>query len=162
MSAAPEHRWADLVETMTRQGLTLGCAESLTAGLVAATIADVPGASSVLRGGVVAYATDLKASVLGVEPALLAERGAVDPDVATAMARGVCRVTGSGLGLATTGVAGPDLQDGHPVGEVHVAVVWPERSLVRRRALHLSGDRAAVRRGAVDAVLELLAQTVGA
>ena len=75
-----------------------------------------------LRGGVVAYATDLKAALLDVDPALLDAAGPVHPDVAAQMARGVRSRLGADLGLATTGVAGPDPQDGHPPGEVHVAV----------------------------------------
>lgn len=104
---------------------TLAVAESLTGGLVVSTVVGVPGASAVLRGGVVAYATDLKSAVLGVDPALLAARSPVDPDVAEQMAVGVARLMGADYGLATTGVAGPDPQDGHPVGEVYVAVVGP-------------------------------------
>nr|WP_245993396.1 nicotinamide-nucleotide amidohydrolase family protein [Xylanimonas allomyrinae] len=140
------------------RGWTLAVAESLTGGLVAAALVDVPGASSVLRGGVVAYATDLKASLLGVDAALLAERGAVDPDVATAMAAGVRRVARSDVGLATTGVAGPDAQDGQAPGVVYVAVVTPERTDVRR--LDLAGDRAAIRCGAVGGVLDLAAEVL--
>ena len=101
----------------------------------------------------VAYATDLKASLLGVDAGLLARRGAVDPDVATAMADGVRRAVGADVGLATTGVAGPEPQDGKAPGLVYVAVVTPEGEHVRR--LDLRGDRPAVRQGAVDGVLTL-------
>lgn len=159
-AAGPDPRWVRLVGDLAALGRTVACAESLTAGLVTATIADVPGASAVLRGGVVAYATEVKAAVLGVDPVLLDERGAVDADVALAMAAGVCRLVGADLGVATTGVAGPDPQDGRPVGRVHVAVVWPGRSDRRAEVLDLPGDRAAVRRGAADAALALLATVV--
>lgn len=140
------------------RGWTIGVAESLTAGLVAAELATVPGASTVLRGGVVAYATDLKASLLGVDRHLLAVRGAVDADVARAMAVGVRRTTGADVGLATTGVAGPEPQDGREPGVVFVAVSTPRGTVVR--GCELDGDRAAVRRATVDAVLALSLEAV--
>jgi nicotinamide-nucleotide amidase len=149
---------ARLVDALAARGWTVGIAESLTGGLVAAAVVDVPGASRVLRGAVVAYATDLKASVLGVDPALLARRGAVDPDVAAQMAAGAARVLGADVGLATTGVAGPDPQDGHPPGLVHVAVRTPEGASVR--SVRLEGGRDAVRQGSAHAVIELAVRLV--
>ncbi|NNU28243.1 CinA family protein [Isoptericola sediminis] len=149
----------DVLGAVAARGWTLGVAESLTAGMVAAELATVPGASAVLRGGVVAYATDLKASLLGVDRALLASRGAVDADVAGAMAQGARAATGADVGLATTGVAGPDPQDGRPPGLVFVAVATPEGTAVRR--CDLTGDRPAVRSGAVAAVLDLCRTTLG-
>ncbi len=146
-------RAAALLDVLGRRGWTLAVAESLTGGLVCATLVEVAGASAVLRGGVVAYATDLKGTLLDVDRALLAARGAVDPDVATAMAAGVRARLGADVGLATTGVAGPTAQDGHPPGTVHVAVVTPSGAAVG--SLHLAGDRPAVRAAAVRAVLDL-------
>jgi nicotinamide-nucleotide amidase len=102
-------------------GLTLAVAESLTGGQLAAALTCVPGASAVFRGSVTAYATDLKAAILGVDGALLAEVGPVHAEVARQMAWGVRRVCSADLGIATTGVAGPDAQDGRPVGTVFVA-----------------------------------------
>jgi nicotinamide-nucleotide amidase len=134
-------------------GGTLGVAESLTGGALTARLVDVPGASVVLRGAVVAYATDLKAGILGVPSGLLREHGAVHPAVAAAMAAGAARVLGASWGLATTGVAGPAEQDGQPVGTVHVAVSGPGGRVV---SLHLPGGRAQVRAGAAEAALELL------
>jgi len=148
VSRAPE-----LLAAVGARGWTLAVAESLTGGLVSATLVDVPGASAVLRGAVVAYSTDLKATLLGVDPVLLEQRGAVDPDVARAMAIGVRARLGADVGLATTGVAGPDPQDGHPPGTVHVAVSTPDGTHVR--SLRLAGDRAAVRALSADAVLAL-------
>jgi nicotinamide-nucleotide amidase len=150
---------AALVVELAARGQTIAVAESLTGGLVCATLVDVAGVSAVLRGGVVVYATDLKASLAGVPDDLLDERGAVDPDVALALAAGVRERCGADWGLATTGVAGPDPQDGVPVGTVYVAVVGAGTREVRRLAL--DGDRQAVRTGAVAAVLDLLA-TAGA
>lgn len=147
----------DLVEEYARLGWTIAVAESLTAGLVAARIASVPGASAVLRGGVVAYATDLKAELLGVDRDLLARVGAVDPDVARAMAEGVRMRLGATVGLATTGVAGPDPQDGHPPGVVWIGVATPSGSTVRGLELPADGDavarRAAIRSATVSEVL---------
>lgn len=150
---------AALLDALAARGWTLAVAESLTGGLVAADLVAVPGASTVLRGAVVAYATDVKASLLGVDAGLLARRGAVDPQVATAMAEGARAGLGADVGLATTGVAGPAAQDGHPPGTVHVAVVTPDASRVR--SLQVPGDRADVRAAACAAVLALAFEAVG-
>ncbi|GAA1970056.1 CinA family protein [Isoptericola halotolerans] len=147
-----------ILEAAGRHGWTIGVAESLTGGLVTAALVEVPGASSVLRGAVVAYATELKATLLDVDGDLLAERGAVDPDVARAMADGVRRATGADVGLATTGVAGPEPQDGRPPGLVYVAVVTPAAAAVRR--LDVQADRMGVRTAAVGAVLGLATELV--
>jgi nicotinamide-nucleotide amidase len=151
---------ADLVTRLTAAGQTVAVAESLTGGLVVAGLTDVAGASAVVRGGVLAYATDLKAQVLGVDEGLLARVGAVDADVAEQMASGVRSLMGATYGLATTGVAGPDQADGKPVGAVYVAVVGPDTSRVR--ALSLSGDRGQIRANSVLAVLALLAEELDA
>ena len=145
---------ADLVSVLTGRGQTVACAESLTGGLVCAALTDVPGASAVVRGAVVSYATALKATLLGVDPDLLARTGAVDAEVARQMAQGVCRVLASDWGVATTGVAGPDPQDGAAVGTVFVAVAGPGGSRVTEG--HFDGDRAAIRAAAVTAALALL------
>ncbi|MFD9904940.1 CinA family protein [Streptomyces sp. NPDC059063] len=110
---------------MRERGETLAVAESLTGGLVAAEVTAVPGASRAFRGAVTAYATELKRDVLGVDGALLAARGAVDAEVALQMAAGARRLLGADWGVATTGVAGPEPQDGQPVGTVFVAVAGP-------------------------------------
>ncbi|MFJ2192697.1 CinA family protein [Kitasatospora sp. NPDC087861] len=141
-------------EALRARGGTLAVAESLTGGLLAAALVDVPGASATFRGSVTAYATELKASVLGVDEGLLAVYGPVHPVVAGQMAEGVRRLLGATYGLATTGVAGPDPQDGQPVGTVHLAVAGPEGTLVS--SPRLSGGRARIRHGAVTAALELL------
>ncbi len=155
----PPRAARDLLALLAARGWSLAVAESLTGGQVTATLVDVPGASAVLRGGVVAYATDLKASVLGVDRDLLAARGPVDADVACAMADGVRARLRADVGLATTGVAGPGPQDRHPAGTVHVAVAGPAGT--RTRALRLPGDRAAVRTGATAAVLALAVEALG-
>jgi nicotinamide-nucleotide amidase len=151
---------AGVVEDLAARGETLAVAESLTGGALAAAVVDVPGASAVFRGGVVSYATDLKHALLGVDADLLAREGAVDPEVARQMAEGVRERLGSTWGAATTGVAGPDPQDGRPPGLVFVAVAGPSASLVER--LTLQGGRAAVRAATVAAALEAVRRAVGA
>ncbi|MFF3850420.1 CinA family protein [Streptomyces sp. NPDC002328] len=152
----------DVVRLLTVRGETLAVAESLTGGLVAAEITAVPGASKAFRGSVTAYATSLKQELLGVDADLLAARGAVDPQVAAQMAAGVRKALGADWGIATTGVAGPDPQDGQPVGTVFVAVDGPfgagprSASGGKTEALRLNGDRAEIRRESVRSVLAVL------
>jgi nicotinamide-nucleotide amidase len=142
-------------ERLSASGQTLAVAESLTGGLLAATIVTVPGVSATFRGGLVVYATDLKATLAGVPEDLLAERGPVDPDVARALAAGAARRCAADWGLATTGVAGPGPSDGHPAGEVYLGLAGPGLQPIAER-LNLGGDRPAVRAGAVDRALALL------
>ncbi len=168
----------EIIGLLTERGQSAAVAESLTGGLLAAALTGIPGASAAFRGGVVAYATDLKAAVLGVPADLLARHGAVHPDVAAAMAVGVRRLMGATVGAATTGVAGPDPADGQPVGTVHIAVsIGPgegESGLARPsarpgrgrpaaagcgtvvRSLALHGSRAEIRRETVTQCLRLL------
>jgi nicotinamide-nucleotide amidase len=146
---------AGLVAELIARGQTLAVAESLTGGLLAASIVDIPGCSAVFRGGLVVYATDLKAALAGVPVHLLAERGPVDPEVALALARGARDRCSADWGLGTTGVAGPDAQHGKPPGTAFVAVAGPHRGHVR--ALALAGDRPAIRAATVAAALDLLA-----
>ncbi|MFI8214141.1 CinA family protein [Streptomyces sp. NPDC085932] len=152
----------DVVRLLTVRGETLAVAESLTGGLVAADITSVPGASKVFRGSVTAYATELKQELLGVDATLLAARGAVDPQVAAQMAAGVRKALGADWGIATTGVAGPDPQDGQAVGTVFVAVDGPlapdsgSAGGGKVEGLRLNGDRAEIRRESVRSVLALL------
>ncbi|WP_370524247.1 CinA family protein [Cellulomonas sp. APG4] len=148
-----------LVAALVAGRLTVAVAESLTGGSVCDALVAVPGASRCVRGAVVAYATDLKARLLGVDAGLLARVGAVHAEVAAAMARGVRDELGADVGLATTGVAGPDPQDGHEPGTFHVAVCGPDGvvgTVTRRPG---PGDRrlsrADVRASARDAVLAL-------
>ena len=111
-----------VLDLLRAGGQTVAVAESLTGGLVAAALTDVPGSSAVFRGGVIAYATELKADLLGVDAMMLRRHGAVYPPVAAAMAEGVRARLGATYGLATTGVAGPEPSDGQPVGTAHIAV----------------------------------------
>jgi nicotinamide-nucleotide amidase len=143
-----------VVERLTARGQTVAVAESLTGGLVAAALTSVPGASVVLRGGIVAYATDLKAALLGVPGDLLARRGPVDPEVAAAMAAGARARLGATYGMSTTGVAGPGAADGKPQGTVFIAVDGPAGAV--GSGFQLTGDRQQVREQVVQLVLSLL------
>ena len=149
------------IELLVARRLTVATAESLTGGLLCGALTDVAGASAVVRGAVVAYATDLKESVLGVGADVLARPGgAVQGEVAAQMAIGVCRVLGSGVGVATTGVAGPEPQDGQPVGKVFAAVAV--EGLVEVRRLELDGTRAEIRDATVLAALSLVVDQLAA
>ncbi|UNX56347.1 nicotinamide-nucleotide amidohydrolase family protein [Georgenia sp. TF02-10] len=148
-----------MLARLRADGATLAVAESLTGGQLCAALVAVPGASAVLRGAVVAYATDVKADVLGVDAGLLARHGPVHPEVAAQLADGVARLLGASHALATTGVAGPGPADGQPAGTVHVAARGPGAH--RTRSLRLAGTRPAVRSAATAAALALLGALLG-
>ena len=154
VSVMGDEQVAQLIADLTRRGLSIATAESLTGGGLVARLVDVPGASHVVRGGVCTYAVDTKASVLGVSESRLTLTGPVDEQVARQMAVGVRSLCGASIGLSTTGVAGPGPADGFPAGTVHIACAHPAG--VEHRLLHLEGDRAQVRAGAIDAALTLL------
>jgi nicotinamide-nucleotide amidase len=120
-------------------GATLATAESLTGGRLAAAVTAVPGASASYLGGVVSYATELKESLLGVPAGLVEQYGVVSAECARAMAEGCRGVTGATYALATTGVAGPDSQEGKPVGTVFVGLAGPDG--VSALTMELVGDR---------------------
>jgi nicotinamide-nucleotide amidase len=149
---------ADLVAACASQGLSIATAESLTAGLVSASIADVPGCSVVFRGGVVAYATDVKGSVLGLSADELEH--VVSERVAAELARQACRLLDADLGISTTGVAGPDPLDGQEPGSVWIAVHDRTTSRTHTRHLALSGNRAEIRLGATAAAISLATELV--
>jgi PncC family amidohydrolase len=143
----------EILRLLAENGETVAAAESLTGGLVAAALTDVPGSSKAFRGGVVAYATELKAELLGVDSDMLEDHGPVYAPVAAAMADGVRKLLGATVGVATAGVAGPDPADGFAPGTVHIAVSLAEDTVVRTMAL--TGNRDEVRRLTVERVLGL-------
>lgn len=154
---------SEVLAALIERGWTLGIAESLTGGALAAEFVSVPGASASLRGAIVAYATPVKHTLLGVDEGLLGAHGPVHPDVALQMAAGVRRalqVSGvpADVGVSTTGIAGPESPDGQPVGTVHIAVVTPDSSV--SEAFRFDGDRAQVRAQTVDAALVMLARVL--
>ncbi|MCW2878893.1 MAG: competence/damage-inducible protein cinA [Sphaerisporangium sp.] len=146
---------ADVLSLLVRREATVAVAESLTGGLIGATLTTPSGASAAFRGGVIAYATDLKAGLLDVPKDLLDREGAVHPEVAAAMAAGVRLLAGATYGLAVTGVAGPDEQDGKAVGTVHIAVSGPDGAIWQRDLL-LPGSREEIRETTVREGLDLL------
>ncbi|KAG7293375.1 hypothetical protein NEMBOFW57_003423 [Staphylotrichum longicolle] len=136
----------DVIRLLRAANQTVGVAESLTAGLVMSALTSVPGASAAFRGGVVSYATPLKETLLGVDAELIAREGVIHPDVAAQMAEGARRATTptatsleeeeavtttttttttTTWGIGTTGVAGPDKQDGKPAGTVYIGIASP-------------------------------------
>lgn len=148
---------AAVLTRLTERGWTVAVAESLTGGLLAAALVSVAGASASFRGGIVSYATDLKHTLLGVDAVLLATHGAVHPDVARQMADGVRRVCArdgvpTDVGIATTGIAGPESPDGQPVGTVHIGVAVPAGTRVL--SLLLDGDRDTLRSQTVQRALQ--------
>jgi nicotinamide-nucleotide amidase len=138
---------------LRERGLTMATAESVTGGLIASRLTDVPGASDVFRGSVVSYASDVKYDVLGVP-----DGPVVSAEAAEAMAVGACRVLGADVALAVTGVAGPDEQEGMPVGTVFLAVA--EGDQAQSVMVRLPGDRARVRQFATISVLDLLRRSL--
>ncbi|WP_433439646.1 CinA family protein [Nonomuraea sp. CA-141351] len=146
---------AEVLSMLVSRSATVAVAESLTGGLIGAAITSVSGSSKAFRGGVISYATDLKHELLGVPGELLRREGAVHPDVAAAMAAGVARLCGATYGLAVTGVAGPESQDGKPVGTVYAAVCGPGETMWGRE-LRLTGSRERIRVRTVDEAVDLL------
>ncbi|GEP48190.1 CinA family protein [Microbacterium saccharophilum] len=147
-----------LIARLKDLGWSVGIAESLTGGLVVSSLVSVAGASAVVRGGIVAYATDVKESLLGVDATLLEAHGPVHPRVARQMADGVRRAVGrdgipADVGIATTGIAGPLSPDGQPVGTVHIAISTPLGSRVE--SFQLGGDREDIRSEAAARALRL-------
>lgn len=155
---SPGSAAAGVVHRLAQRHETLATVESLTGGLLAASIVEIAGVSEIYRGGLVVYATELKGTLAGVPADLLHERGPVDPDVAAALAEGGRQRCGADWGVATTGVAGPEPQDGKPVGLVYVAVAGPNGGEVRQ--LDLGGGRDHVRAAAVVEALRLLAERI--
>jgi nicotinamide-nucleotide amidase len=143
-----------VIDLLTIQSMTVAVAESLTGGLVLARLTSVPGASAVVKGGVVSYSASVKEEVLGVDGVLLRERGPVNKQVAEEMAEHVAALCGSDIGLATTGVAGPGDQDGIAAGTYWVALNSEGNQEAQKH--RVSGDRRSVRSAAVVSVLHLL------
>ena len=153
---------SEVLEALAAQNLHLAVAESLTGGLLTSAFVDVPGASKVLLGSIVAYQSDLKSQLLGVSRALIQEQGAVDPEVVAQMAAGIraklasktATLESSVVGIATTGVAGPDSQDGKPVGTVYIGISSSVGDYVY--PFEFEGSRREIRGAAVSAALGAL------
>lgn len=151
---------AELVTAAVAANITVATAESLTGGMVAATLVQVPGSSAMLQGGVIAYHNELKERLLGVSPELLRDKGAVDPQVACAMALGVCAAAGARVGISTTGVAGPEPHQGKDVGHVYIGVAFDGEA--QSYEYHFAGDREIIRVAATQEAISLLEQVIKA
>lgn len=154
VDAAAAHR------LLLERGLTVAVAESLTGGLLSAALTETAGSSETFRGGLVVYATDLKAVLADVPRPLLEAQGPVSADVAAALARGARQRLAADLGIGITGVAGPDAVGEHPAGAVFVAVAGD--GLGEVSSLSLTGSRSQIRAAAVQAALSLLAAVLQA
>ena len=147
-------------ELLRERSATVATAESLTGGRLAAALTAVPGASQTYVGGVVTYATSMKLDVLGVPPGLVATHGVISSECALARARGVVGLTGATYAISTTGVAGPDAQEGHAPGTVHVGLVGPD--VATALALELVGSRSVISDRTCEEALSALADILGA
>jgi PncC family amidohydrolase len=150
---------ATLMATLTVRGDTLATAESITGGLLAGLLTGVPGASAVYLGGVVSYATAVKKDLLRVPGDIVETHGVVSARCAEAMAFGVRELVRATYALSTTGVAGPESQEGKPVGTVYVGLSGPDGT--RSVALHLDGDRAEIRQNTCAAAISELLSALG-
>lgn len=152
--------WQPVLDRLTASGDTVATAESLTGGRLAVRLTDVPGSSAAFAGGVVSYATEVKVDVLDVSADVVDQHGVVSAECAAAMAEGVRRLLGTTYGISTTGVAGPDPQEGKPVGTVFVGIAGPDGT--ETVALDLEGDRATIQEATVDRALSALSAMMGA
>ncbi len=142
-------------EALAERGLTLAAMESCTGGLLSDTITNVPGSSRYFRGGIVSYATEIK-EMMGVDPAIIAEHGVVSAETAAAMAAAVRQRLDADIGVGITGVAGPDPQDGVPVGQVYIALDGGENFPPQALAFQFNQSRTAIKRRAVTQSIMLL------
>ena len=148
-----------IVNTLRERSETLSTAESLTAGDLSSAIVTIAGASDVFVGGVTAYRDEIKISHLGVDPRLIAAHSSISEQVAVAMARGAQKSFGTTWAISTTGVAGPNPLDGHPVGTVWVAIEGPISQSIE---LALSGERESVRNAAAASAIASFARILRA
>ncbi|TMD39898.1 MAG: CinA family protein [Chloroflexi bacterium] len=147
-----------LGDQLRQRDLTVAVAESMTAGLLAATLADLPESSKRFLGGVVSYTADKKMELLGIPEAVISKDGVVSQATARLMAEGARRLLGAGLAISITGVAGPEEQDGKPVGLTYIGVSVDGKTQVRE--YHWPGGRATNRVASVEAAIELAADVL--
>lgn len=150
---------AQLARALAARGLSLSTAESLTCGLIASKMGEVPGVSAVYAGGIVSYMPQMKVDLLGVSESLIDAEGTVSAACCEQMVRGLMERTGTDLGVAATGNAGPDPSEGKPVGLVYLGV--GTRDGVTVREYHFEGDRASIREKAATEALKLALEVLG-
>jgi len=143
----------ELIQKLSQQHLTISVAESLTGGLVAASLTQIPGASAVFKGGIIAYGDEIKQQVLKVDPALITKFTSISDPVAQSMATNVREIMNTDIGIATTGVAGPDKSDGFAPGIVFVAISIGDHKICQK--LELVGDRTQIRDQSVNEIFKL-------
>ena len=138
-----DHTAKSLIQKLTELGIRISSAESLTGGMLAAELVSVPGASKAFVEGIVAYAASAKEHTLGVSREILNKHGTISPQAAEAMAEGAVRLSGADMGISTTGNAGPDADEGKPVGLVYISVYY--RGSFHTKEHHLTGTRNEIR-----------------
>jgi nicotinamide-nucleotide amidase len=143
----------ELIQKLSQQHLTISVAESLTGGLVAASLTQIPGASAVFKGGIIAYRDEIKRQVLKVDPALITKFTSISEPVAQSMATNIREIMNTDIGIATTGVAGPDKSDGFAPGIVFVAISIGDHKICQK--LELVGDRTQIRDQSVNEIFKL-------
>jgi len=143
----------ELIQKLGQRHLTISVAESLTGGLVAASLTQIPGASAVFKGGIIAYGDEIKQQVLKVDPALITKFTSISEPVAQSMATNVREIMNTDIGIATTGVAGPDKSDGFAPGIVFVAISIGDHKICQK--LELVGDRTQIRDQSVNEIFKL-------
>ena len=148
-----------LIRGLQAQGLTVATCESLTGGMICAALVDVPGASRVVRGGLITYQTDTKSLLAGVDAGLIETHGVVSAEVARAMAAGARDTLHEDIAVSATGMASPGEIGDPPAGTVFVGLA--SAAGVQAVELHLTGDRQAVRQQTVDAAIKLIGQEIG-
>ena len=149
----------EIIQILGQRHLTISVAESLTGGLVAASLTQIPGASAVFKGGIIAYRDETKEQVLKVDPALITKFTSISEPVAQSMATNIREIMNTDIGIATTGVAGPDKSEGFAPGIVFVAISIGDHNICQK--LELVGDRTQIRDQSVNAIFKLtLSQVV--
>lgn len=145
----------EIIDALRQRNETLSTAESLTAGAVSSAIVRIPGASEVFTGGITAYSDEIKISHLFVDPQIISKHTSISQEVAIAMAQGAMRSFGTTWAIATTGVAGPNPVDSHPVGAVWVAIEGPVSECIE---LSLSGERESIRNAVTASAIATFAR----
>lgn len=143
-----------VVEKLSEKKLTIATAESLTAGLVSSLLAEITGASKVLKGGIVAYQNEIKEKVLNIDPQIIIKHSSVSKEVALLMAENVRKLLEADLGVSTTGVAGPTTMGNKKVGTVFVAISFKGHNMCLE--LNLTGDRQAIRQESCNKLFQLI------
>lgn len=145
-----------VITVLLERQLTISSAESCTAGGFGFHLTSIPGTSSIYRGGMIVYTAEMKTRLLGIDPSIISTYGVYSPECVTAMAHTIRQRTHSDIGIAFSGVAGPGSDQGHPAGEIHIAITSPHSSPDTVLTKHFSGTREEIRTQAITSGIELL------